>query len=56
MSIVISYSANIQNKEITVEIDPKKSGKLSLSKVEKTAKTFPIVPNDNESAMYYDKQ
>lgn len=54
VTIIINYSKDIHNVEITVEIDPKKSGKLALSRQSVTQKQFPMVPTDNEAALYYD--
>ena len=54
VTIIINYSKDIHNVEITVEIDPKKSGKLALSRQPVTQKQFPMVPTDNEAALYYD--
>lgn len=47
VTIVINYSKDIHNVEITVELDPRKSGKLALSRLPVTEKMFPMVPDDN---------
>ncbi len=47
VTIFINYSQDIHNLNITVELDPTKSGKIALSRLSPTQKTFPVVPTDN---------
>lgn len=55
MAILINYNTDIQNMEITVNLDPVLSGNIFLSKADPVSKTFQIVPNDNEAALFYDQ-
>jgi hypothetical protein len=50
VSILINYTEDIHNIDITVQLDPAKSGKLALSR----QSPIPIVPTDNEAAFFYD--
>ena len=54
VSILINYHADIHNMNITVELDPTKSGKLALSRLSSSFRSFPVLPSDNEVAIYYD--
>jgi hypothetical protein len=54
VSILINYTEDIHNIDITVQLDPAKSGKLALSRQSPTQRAFPIVPTDNEAAFFYD--
>jgi hypothetical protein len=54
VAILINYNTDIQNMEITVNLDPVLSGNIFLSKADPVSKTFQIVPNDNEAALFYD--
>lgn len=54
VSILISYLEDIHNVDLTVQIDPTKSGKLALSRQLLSQRVFPVVPTDNEVAYFYD--
>lgn len=54
VSIFINYNQDIQNKNITVTMDPSKSNKLQLVRVSPLTKNFMVTPNDNEMALFYD--
>lgn len=54
VSIFVNYNTDLQNKNISVELDPALSGKLALSRVPPMARSFQVVPNDNEMALFYD--
>lgn len=47
VSILINYSQDIHNTDITVELDPSKSGNLALSRSPVAQRNFGIVPSDN---------
>lgn len=47
VSIFLNYNRNIQNKELTIELDPRKSNRTSLSRLGVTSRSFLIQPNDN---------
>ena len=51
--IVANYNSDIHNKEITVVLDPSKSGEDVLSRSPVVEKTFLAVPNNNEAALFY---
>lgn len=55
VSVFINYNTDITNKEIVVQLDPKKSGKSALSKIDTSTRAFLVVPNDNENANYYEE-
>lgn len=47
VSIFVNYNTDIQNKNITVQLDPARSGKLLLSRVTPMTRNFQVIPNDN---------
>lgn len=53
VSILVNYSADIHNMNITVQLDPTKSGSLALSRLSSTFRSFPVTPTDNEAAVLY---
>ena len=47
VSILINYSQDIHNANITVHLDPAKSGTQALSRQPPSLRSFPVVPTDN---------
>lgn len=41
--------------EITVNAEPARSGQAALSRALPAERTFPVVPTDNEAALFYDQ-
>lgn len=50
VSILVNYSQDIQNTEITVQLDPTRSGNMALSRAAPMQRSFSVVPTDNEVA------
>ena len=53
VSVILNYNVDIQNKDITVQLDPSKSGNPSLAKFSSASRSFFMVPSDNEAANFY---
>lgn len=47
VTLEVSYSGNVQSKDLVVEVDPRLSGVPSLSRAYKLSATINMVPSDN---------
>ena len=53
-SVTIDYTEDIHGQNISIEIDPSKSGLGPLSRTSPSTFSLQVIPNDNEGAYFYD--
>lgn len=55
MQILVDYSADIHNSDMTVAFSPSNSGVRALSRVSPVSHSFTATPSNNELAYFYDE-
>lgn len=55
VTVTFQYSENIQGKNISVSVDPSKSGIPALMRAIPSFNSMIVNPNDNEAADFYDE-